>query len=422
MTPQDTFMIVAPIRAGALADVRAVLATMTPQPGTADPDNAVFPFRAFATLHVARFLIIDDQTLDDRNAYPGNAFSPPPSLAFLGDCDGSADAFLDEAATRAPRLAELFRHCEEFDGSDLRGWMQAHSVRPATSYVNWVGRSVRQVHEETALHDALRAALPTVAGTSALERAQALRHAVRMTLTREAATPVARRITMLASFLSLPVLALLLLPVLVAALPAFLLILRQREQTDPVIVPRVPAVRVAALSVQDDHDVTNAFSAVGSLKPGRFRLYLTKLILWVVNWSTRHIYVRGRLARVGTIHFARWVFLDDRARLFFASNYDGSLDSYMDDFINKVAFGLNLVFSNGIGYPKTDFLVIGGARREQDFKAFLRRHQILTDVWYKAYPGRTTYDLARSHRVRLGYEQGHIRAADAARWLAEVAA
>jgi len=40
----------------------------------------------------------------------------------------------------------------------------------------------------------------------------------------------------------------------------------------------------------------------------------------------------------------------------YASNYDGSLDSYMDDFINKVAYGLNLVFSNGIGYPRTSFL------------------------------------------------------------------
>jgi hypothetical protein len=35
--------------------------------------------------------------------------------------------------------------------------------------------------------------------------------------------------------------------------------------------------------------------------------------------------------------------------MLFASNYDGSLESYMDDFINKVAWGLNLVFSNGVG-------------------------------------------------------------------------
>ena len=66
---------------------------------------------------------------------------------------------------------------------------------------------------------------------------------------------------------------------------------------------------------------------------------------------TRHVFNRGNLAGVKTIHFARWVFLDGKRRVFFASNYDGSLESYMDDFIDKIAWGLNIVFSNGFGYP-----------------------------------------------------------------------
>ena len=63
-----------------------------------------------------------------------------------------------------------------------------------------------------------------------------------------------------------------------------------------------------------------------------------------------------------TIHFARWVFLDDKTRVLFASNYDGSHQSYMDDFINKVGWGLNLVFSNGVGWPRTDWLIAAAAR------------------------------------------------------------
>ena len=96
------------------------------------------------------------------------------------------------------------------------------------------------------------------------------------------------------------------------------------------------------------------------------------------------------------------MFLDNHRRLLFASNYDGSLDSYMDDFINKVAFGLNLVFSNGIGYPRTRFLLSGGAQREQEFKNYLRRHQVPTQVWYKAYPGLTAADLATNTQIREG--------------------
>ena len=77
----------------------------------------------------------------------------------------------------------------------------------------------------------------------------------------------------------------------------------------------------------------------------------------------------------------------------------------MDDFINKVAWGINLVFSNGIGYPRTDWLIAGGAKDEQKYKRVLRRHQLPTDVWYKAYPGLTVIDLERNSRIREGIER-----------------
>ncbi len=119
-------------------------------------------------------------------------------------------------------------------------------------------------------------------------------------------------------------------------------------------------------------------------------------------------YTRGGLARIRTIHFARWVFLDDRQRIVFFSNYDGSLESYMDDFINKVGFGLNVVFSNGIGYPRTNWLVLDGCSDERKFKEFLRRHQMPTQVWYKAYPGLTAVDLERNIRIRQGLESSSM--------------
>ncbi len=74
----------------------------------------------------------------------------------------------------------------------------------------------------------------------------------------------------------------------------------------------------------------------------------------------------------------------------------------MDDFINKVGWGLNLVFSNGVGYPRTHWLVRDGSKSEQQFKYTLRRHQLPTQVWYKAYPGLTAFDIARNTRIREG--------------------
>jgi hypothetical protein len=426
MTPQSNFMVLAPILAACEPDLRAMLETMTAAPGMAAPENTLFPFGRFPRLHVARFVILDDATLHDLP--PDDPLRQAPvCLAFLGDCDGDADAQLAEfVAVAGDGLRRIFQCCASFSAdSDLLHWMLANSVVPAAQYVNWVGRTVRQIHEEHALHDALQsfmqrelASLADLPPRSVRDRLIAFRTKDGPALTPPAPTPIGWWFGNLANLILFPVVMLLLFPFLLVTAPLIVLILRRLEKTDPVIAPRPDAVQVAALSHIEDHDVTNQFSAFGSVKSGLFRLWALLFIFRVLDYSTRHIYTRGRLARVGTIHFARWVFTDNRRRLFFASNYDGSLDSYMDDFINKVAYGLNLVFSNGIGYPRTSFLVNGGARRETEFKYYLRRHERPTQVWYKAYPGLTTADLARNTMIREGLEKPHMTDAQARAWLA----
>jgi hypothetical protein len=78
------------------------------------------------------------------------------------------------------------------------------------------------------------------------------------------------------------------------------------------------------------------------------------------------------------------------------------MESYMDDFIDKVAWGLNLVFSNGVGYPKVRWLVFGGAKDELAFKDFLRVQQVPTHVWYSAYGDLTALNIAQNERIRAG--------------------
>ena len=157
--------------------------------------------------------------------------------------------------------------------------------------------------------------------------------------------------------IGLPLLLLLALPFLIAISPFYIVILRYKEKTDPVFAPTVDQDYSDRLARTEDHDVTNQFSALGSLKPGIFRFLTLFGVLLAVNYAARHIVRPGRLGRIRTIHFARWVFAAGRERMVFFSNYDGSVDSYMDDFINKTAFGLNSSFSNGIGYPTTNWLI-----------------------------------------------------------------
>jgi hypothetical protein len=427
MTPQSNFMVAAPIAPDREDGLRSLLASMNLQPGVVDANNALLPFARFNRLHVARLVILRDETIGDLASIAQAFPDPPVWLVLLGDCDGPAKAMLAELATHAGAgLSQIFAHCRGFDQSaDLLDWMLRNSTRPAAQYVNWVGRTVQQIHEEARLHAVLRERLQRdaegFAGEPTAVIHRLLAASVRQQgplLTPADPTPILWRARQLGNLIGVPLALLVLLPFLLLYAPFFLWQLRRRETRDPVVAPRPTPEHVRELSMLEDHDVTNQFSAFGSVKAGRFRLWTLIFIFWVLNFSTRQIYTRGRLARVGTIHFARWVFMDDRRRLLFASNYDGSLDSYMDDFINKVAYGLNLVFSNGVGYPRTNFLLSGGAQDEQTFKYYLRRHQVPTQVWYKAYPGLTAADLARNTLIRKGLERRDMTDAEALRWLA----
>jgi len=88
----------------------------------------------------------------------------------------------------------------------------------------------------------------------------------------------------------------------------------------------------------------------------------------------------------------------------------------MDDFIDKVAWGLNAVFSNGYGYPRTNWLVRDGAKDEEAFKDYLRVHQVLTPVWYSAYPDLTAANVENNARIRSGL-YGDMTSEEAAAWL-----
>ncbi len=211
------------------------------------------------------------------------------------------------------------------------------------------------------------------------------------------------------AMLSLMLCSVLPLGIALAVVAAFVSMLRCYEKNEPEIIPREPASRldrhVAALAEREDYDVTNQFTVVGSVKPSLFRRWLAVALLWIIDYAARHFFTRGHLGRIQTIHFARWVFINDKKRLIFFSNYDGSLEAYMDDFINKVGWGLNLAFGCGFGYPRVNWLIAGGAKAEEKFKYTLRRHQLPSDVWYKAYPGLTAYDLARNTRVHDALRQ-----------------
>jgi len=429
VTPQSQFMLVAEVPPDREQDLRDLLNTMNSTPGLADPMNGILPFGQFEQLHFARLVVLDDPTLGDVEAHGIPRPNLPVYLALIGSCDGPANECITDLARHADTgLRKLFSHCEGFTtDTNLLTWMTAHQHPLAANYVNWVGRTARQVKEEQALQRALAAKVPRAPLASGTQAQQLRRDLInfvdtevsagRLGLTPPDPTPLRWKIAKLLHLIAIPLASLILLPYLIVLLPFLIIILRTHENRDPEICPPPDHEGLLELQHLEDYDVTNQYTAFGSIKPGLFRRWLITLLLTLVNYACRHISTRGFLARVQTIHFAFWAFIDDKRRLVFTSNYDGGHEAYMDDFINKVAWGLNLAFSHGVGWPRTRWLFARGARIEHKFKHYQRRHQLPTQVWYQAYPGLALVDLKRNQRIREGLERAHVSDAQALAWL-----
>ncbi len=96
--------------------------------------------------------------------------------------------------------------------------------------------------------------------------------------------------------------------------------------------------------------------------------------------------------------------------MLFSSNYDGSLESYMNDFIDKAAWGLNAIFSNGDGFPKTCVPVLRGHHRREGLQALsANAPSSVRNVWYSAYPHFTTKNIANNESIRSGLVGGDGR-------------
>jgi hypothetical protein len=416
---QDALTIAAEVKPERTAGLDPVLDAMRRDPGR----NAILPFARIPGCHFGRVLFLPE--IADLRGRP-----IAPQLLLLSDCDGSADAQLENIARAAGAgLDRLFGSCkgypQEAPSHEQRvAFLRATRVRTIATYVHRQGRTVEQIREEAALRDALQLFVDEedfrgVPATEVRRRIQAFargNEALRWAL--EPAPPVdlAYRAENALHFTTLPLLLLGLGPVVVPAAIGLLLLVRAQEERDPAPHLRPTLEQIRTLAGLEDRFAQSGFTAGGFVKPGWVRQAVIGAVLALIGWGTRHLYTRDSLAGVKTIHFARWIPLDGGRRVVFTSNFDGSQESYNNDFIDLLGWGLNLVFSNGYGYPRTRWLVTGGAYREQEFKDYLRLHQIPTPIWYSAYPTLTARNVERNAAFRAGLH-GRMSEREAQAWL-----
>jgi Dyp-type peroxidase family len=460
-TSQASLLVMPRIKAGHLDALLALLEQVA-KPEDADIElNPVIPFAKLRSVHFLRILVhypspSKEAPIPEYKGVP-QAHGPaiPAKLLFSTDYDGTLDEHLDELLREAgPGLDQVFGHCEGWPGYADRNGAHAFFLRNRvasnTFYTGTMHRSVEQIRREARLRDRVetfldaetaqpgfpsdpveirRRILAFVNGDAELAWAKtkpgpfpkpifpgsllfpvlglvavALFAAIYGVL-RLVAPGVALQATL--GLLALTV-------VLAVAGYAYLSWLAAH---DPVIVSGDVKDHTAQLVKTEDRIVQNEMSSVIYIKePLWFRGLILRAVLGFINVSARYLSNQGDLAGIPSIHFARWVIVDGGRRLVFFSNFDGSWDNYLGDFIDKSHTGLTAVWSNCVGFPRTKGLTGGGATDEQRFKAYSRDSQIPTQVWYSAYRWLSVSNINNNSKLRLGL-YGEMDAAAATEWL-----
>lgn len=362
-------------------------------------ENSIFPFVQMKTIHFARFIVLNEK---------GNY---PPYLAFFSNYDGNLDDHLKEVISESKDgFITIFGACKNFPvGADVQSYIdfiKKHSGYRSFFYRGTWGRSVDQIRKEE---------LARKHAENFLDKDEELRNAPLGYIVQKIKNslndaslfkkfPVVQRPRLgIFKIILLAIIVLLLLPLLIPLLILFVVILRVIEESEKRNrdIPVSDYDHTVDLKKQEDKSklVQNQITHLVDIKKGWFRLLTLRLVLEAIYFLARVYYNKGKLGNISTIHFARWVIIDNGKRLLFTSNFDGSWESYLSDFVDRAAVGLTAVWSNTVGFPKAKFLAFKGAQDEQRFKSWTRNNQIRTQVWYSAYKDLTVKNINNSTAI-----------------------
>jgi cytochrome P450/deferrochelatase/peroxidase EfeB len=206
--------------------------------------------------------------------------------------------------------------------------------------------------------------------------------------------------------------------VIAAAMGVFWLVLRFHENRD--VPSDAQATETHMRSILEKENLPGIAQshilAIGDLKPGLFRVWTHALGLWGIKQVVKFFFRSGFVLNMGTIHYARWWRLPGTRKVAFYSNYDGSWENYLEDFVARARWGQTAAWSNWVGFPKTRGLVFEGAKDADRFKRWVRTVQQPVHFWYSRFPELTTEHIRRNSLIRDGLENAQTE--DEARdWL-----
>lgn len=221
--------------------------------------------------------------------------------------------------------------------------------------------------------------------------------------------------------LILAVLPALLLPVVLVGMLAWRLRADEQANTPRDVTPAPDAIAAMLARENPPGFVHNHMISITTLRAAPIRrLSLPVAFRAVATGIATRLLRPGFLSTIGTIHAARWLVVPGTRQLVFLSNFDGSWESYLEDFIIKASEGVSAIWSNTEGFPATQYLFQGGAADGDRMKRFARASMQPTAFWYSAYPALSCTTIRKQALIVSGLRKATSLAAapdDAQAWL-----
>jgi hypothetical protein len=398
----------------------AALDTLLRSAGDDIENQTLIPFSTLILLHFASWVIFTDGT-------------PGPQLIFESNFDGDATSFLRQLVQKArPALDQIYSHCTDYaagkSNETVVQYLLAHVLYTDTFYLSCGGFTLTQILQEDELHSRIEEFLGQLPpGTDAAAARRSIQNFVGAAPDLQWASqpappyPLRERLRVRDFAILIILLAGLFGPLClglkdwgiwlaIVALVLLMLyaILRRKEATDPSIsnTPVEDAqpslAKMEQLVSRENRRPQNHLFSVTTVKPGMFRYALLKVVLGAIEFIGRVASYKGTLSGIPSIHFARWAMINDSKHLLFLSNFDGSWEHYLGEFIDQAAHGLTGVWSNAVNFPRAWNLIQGGATDEQRFKDYARGMQYYTQLWYSAYPFLSVVNVLNNAAIRSG--------------------
>jgi hypothetical protein len=444
---QQTLTIVSDVVQEEVGTLRTVLTRLGGARG-----QSLLPFAEMGGVHFARFAVIEDPDANDDPPHRPDPILPPLlvfSLVFDALPDGP-DCLDRVLATSRQHLDAIYASCIGYPGAGaaanrVKEYLLGKNVEPLLFYQGAEGVTVKAVETTGALRRRLEDELDRLMrGGAGVDTPVSVARALYASVAPLDASPVPearprlsnaarfwRMLAWRAIIFALPAMVLVGVPYAIgwffgasewlraalAATPTLLLaaaVLAAEQGDARRIQPEPDITRSAHLKqVRDEEDrllqnaliAQNALTHCAVVKSGWLRYGILKYVFFAIGLRVllvdRH---DGALGGIASIHFARWVELDQergkaRRRLLFLSDYDGSWESYLGEFVDRASTGLTAVWSNTENFPKTAWVAGEGAKDEQRFKEWTRNRQLATPVWFTAYPDRTLSNVENDVRI-----------------------